>query len=152
MQRLKTLLRFEFSPILLSTNFMSNIKSFNKSKKKLYPLSFSLISALILMVNSTEVGDDDGHRKSDDQHSTEGTNPPDNFTRNRFGHLKKFTWLFMKAFKREMAAIYHITVTQRRHGDNCVPKCCRNRSKVRSIDVLFSVKHHSCKDDDGHGQ
>lgn len=36
-------------------------------------LSPTLVSSLVLMVNATEVGNDDGNRQSNDQHPTEGT-------------------------------------------------------------------------------
>lgn len=53
-----------------------------------YPLSFSFISALTLVINSTEVRHDNGNGKGDDQHTAQRANTADNLARNRLRHLK----------------------------------------------------------------
>lgn len=95
-------------------------------------LGFSFILPLVLMVDSTEVGDDDGNGKRDHKHSAQRANAANNFTGNRLRH--------------------HVAVTQSCHRHNRVPESGRNGCEVRSVDILLGVKHDSCKNDDCHGE
>jgi len=43
-----------------------------KWKARANLLRFAFVGALVLVVDAGEVGDDDGHRKRDDEHAAEG--------------------------------------------------------------------------------
>lgn len=51
-----------------------------------YLLSTPLVGPLVLVVDATEVGDDDGDRQSDHQHAAEGANGAKDLTGDRLWH------------------------------------------------------------------
>lgn len=51
-----------------------------------YPLCFSFVCSLILMINSTKVGHDDRHRQRNHQHAAQRTDPAHDFAGNRLRH------------------------------------------------------------------
>ena len=54
--------------------------------RSFYLLSFAFICPLVLVINPTEVGHDDGDGQSDDEHTAQRANAAYNLTRNRFGY------------------------------------------------------------------
>lgn len=99
------------------------------------------------MIDSAEVRHNDGDGKRDDQHSAQRANASDNFAGDGLGNLKSQIYFAASAI---VSWSHHVTVAKRRHGHDGVPKCGGNWGKVGAVDVLLSIEHDGCKDNDCH--
>lgn len=126
--------------LLVSKRGWRTCFSNSNSCQSCFSLSFSFVCTLILMVNSTEVRNDDGHRKCDYKHTTKWTYATDNLSSNRFRYLNIWQVQFI-VFAWLLNITHHVTITQSCHRNNCVPESRWNWRKVRSVNIFLGVEH-----------
>lgn len=103
------------------------------------------------MVDATEVRNDYGDGKSYYKHTTKWTNATDNLSSNRFRYLNIWQVEFI-VFAWLPNITHHVTITQSRHCNNCVPESGWNWRKVRTVNIFFSVEHDRGEYNDCHSK